>query len=50
MTARSGEPRAPFDRLVEGRGIQVGHFDERLRLLPGEPVVSSQPGELRRAA
>ena len=28
-------------RLVEGRGIQVGHFDERLRLLPGE---------LRRAA
>ena len=37
-------------RLVDGRGIQVGHFDERVRLLPGAPVMCSQPGEQRRAA
>jgi alpha,alpha-trehalose phosphorylase len=37
-------------RLVEGRGIQVGHFDDRLRLLPGRAVSCPQPGELREAA
>ena len=37
-------------RLVEGRGLQVGHFGDRLRLVPGEPVSCPQPGELRRAA
>jgi alpha,alpha-trehalose phosphorylase len=37
-------------RLVEGRGLVIGHFDERLRLLPDEPVSCSQPDELRRAA
>jgi alpha,alpha-trehalose phosphorylase len=37
-------------RLIEGRGLVVGHFDERLRLLPGEPVRRAHPGELRRAA
>jgi alpha,alpha-trehalose phosphorylase len=37
-------------RLVEGRGLMVHHFDERLRLLPGEPGSRAQPGELRRSA
>jgi alpha,alpha-trehalose phosphorylase len=37
-------------RLVEGRGLVIGHFDEPLRLLPDEPVSCPQPDELRRAA
>jgi alpha,alpha-trehalose phosphorylase len=37
-------------RLLEGRGIQVEHLDERLRLAPGEPVSRPQPDALPRAA
>ena len=37
-------------RLVEGRGIPVEHFGERVRLTPGEPVRLEQPSDRRRAA
>jgi alpha,alpha-trehalose phosphorylase len=40
-------------RLLEGRGLLVGHFDEQLRLAPGRPVrrpVCAEPVELPRAA
>jgi alpha,alpha-trehalose phosphorylase len=44
-------------RLVDGRGLLIEHFDEQLRLTPGEPVSRPQPAEparqdpaLRRAA
>jgi alpha,alpha-trehalose phosphorylase len=37
-------------RLVDGPGILVKHFDEQLRLVPGEPVSRTDPEELPRAA
>ena len=46
-------PAATTYRLLEGRGIMVGHFDEDLRLTPGTPVrrpVVPQADELPRAA
>jgi alpha,alpha-trehalose phosphorylase len=46
-------PAATTYRLLEGRGLVVGHFGERLRLAPGERVrrpVPPDAGELARAA
>jgi alpha,alpha-trehalose phosphorylase len=46
-------PAATTYRLLEGRGIMVGHFDEDLRLTPGTPVrraVVPEADELPRAA
>jgi alpha,alpha-trehalose phosphorylase len=37
-------------QLVDGTGILVKHFDEQLRLVPGEPVSRTDPEELPRAA
>ena len=31
-------PDATTYRLVEGHGLLICHFGERLRLLPGQPV------------
>jgi hypothetical protein len=48
---------ASYDAVPRGDDVSpgrrpraIGHFDERLRLLPDEPVSCPQPDELRRAA
>ena len=37
-------------RLVVGRGLPIQHFDEPLRLVPGESVKRPERAELERAA
>jgi hypothetical protein len=40
-------PTATTYRLLEGRGLMVGHCGEDLRLAPGEPVRRPVLGEVR---
>jgi hypothetical protein len=37
-------------RLIDGPGLLLQHFDETVRLAPGEPVSLGNPEELAQAA